>query len=309
MSIGIEKRIFTNITDVTTFLTSIGFTISNNKVLWSHAESNANCYFQIVNNIITFKRSDGESAFEKDLVNFNYKEEIEGETIARPLCGIDVIYLQNNGIAIYMGMLTEDKTISDVNICCANDNAVLNNGLVVISPADTDGHWWYGWNDPLATTSSSFYWCLDNGHGFAEYGTNVSTVAPVLRYDTGSSFTIVKSYLLNGYWSNNIYVQVIGDATAPGYIFMLNGQKYIGFTNGSSNRVPIYKLPSQSQEMNLSTSTEEYSPLKTYVVGDYCIYNGLLYKSRTAVSIPEPFDSNKWIVTTVPNEILGASIN
>ena len=33
------------------------------------------------------------------------------------------------------------------------------------------------------------------------------------------------------YWSNNIYVQVIGDATAPGYIFMLNGQKYIGFTN------------------------------------------------------------------------------
>jgi hypothetical protein len=102
-----EKRIFSNINDVKSYLTNLGFTISNGKILWSYAESDTNCYFQIVNDVISLHRSDGESAFTKDLVNFDYEEEISGETVTRPLCGIVVIPLQDNGIAIYMGMVVE----------------------------------------------------------------------------------------------------------------------------------------------------------------------------------------------------------
>jgi hypothetical protein len=255
-----------------------------------------------VNDVISLHRSDGESAFTKDLVNFDYEEEISGETVTRPLCGIVVIPLQDNGIAIYMGMVVEGTSISDINICCTNNNTLLNNGLVVISPEDADGHWWYGWNS--ATSSNTMYWALDNGHGTYEYGSTVKTVAPKQVYPTNASFTIVRAYLEDGYWSNNIKVQVTGSTNAPGYIFTLNGQKYVAFNSNTASRAPIYKLPGDSQQINLSTSTEAYSTLKTYVVGDYCIYNELLYRCQTAVTVPEPFDETKWIITTVYNELI-----
>lgn len=49
--------------------------------------------------------------------------------------------------------------------------------------------------------------------------------------------------------------------------------------------------------------TDAYDATATYAVGDYCIYNDVLYKCNTAINTPEPFNVAKWDVTKVENEI------
>lgn len=298
-----EKRIFTNINDVKSYLQSIGFTITNNKILWSHAELDTACYWKIEDDIITFQRSDGENAFEHNLVDFNMED--------RPKCGIASIKLQDNGIALYMGMITETSTIGDVTICCQNRNTVLNNGLVVLSPSDADGHWYYSWTKKYTITNNDFpCWCFDNGHGSLEINSGdnndncqVST-RPILVMP--NNIVLNRVYLNTGYWSNNIKELVLGETTPPASVFKLQGQKYIAFSTISNYRCPVYKLASEGIEPNLSTSTDPYSSLKTYVVGDYCTFNGYVYRCTTSIQTPEPFDDSKWVQTTVPNELLTA---
>jgi hypothetical protein len=51
---------------------------------------------------------------------------------------------------------------------------------------------------------------------------------------------------------------------------------------------------------------EEYDPVAgVYSVGDYCIYQSVLYKCITAISTPEAFDSTKWADVSVTDEIGG----
>ncbi len=46
-----------------------------------------------------------------------------------------------------------------------------------------------------------------------------------------------------------------------------------------------------------------YDSTSTYNIGDYCIYNNILYKCITAIITAEAFDSSKWEQTTVTNEL------
>ena len=101
-------------------------------------------------------------------------------------------------------------------------------------------------------------------------------------------------------------MEVLGSSTSPCSIFKLQGQKYISFTTNENVRCPIYKLAPEEIEMNDSTSTEPYSSVKTYVVGDYCTFNGFVYRCTTPIPTPEPFDDSKWTLTTVPNELISA---
>ena len=48
---------------------------------------------------------------------------------------------------------------------------------------------------------------------------------------------------------------------------------------------------------------EDYDETETYVVGDYVIYNGLLYKCVTAVATAETFDPTKWTHVVVTDEM------
>lgn len=49
---------------------------------------------------------------------------------------------------------------------------------------------------------------------------------------------------------------------------------------------------------------EEYDPVAgVYSVGDYCIYQSVLYKCITAISTPEAFDSTKWTDVSVAEEL------
>lgn len=307
-NVTLEKHLFYNITEVTDFLEDKGFIISNNKILWDNAESDTACYWTFNNNIINFRRSDGQNAFSKSLVDFNYEEIIEGETVTRPVCAIISVPLMDGGIAIYMGMVTEDTRITDITLSCANTDPILNNGLIVVSPAEDDGHWYYGWNGNTPN-DTQLYWCLDNGHGNYEYDSNVKEVPIKNLIPSHLNITLVRSYLNTGYWSKNFRIQVSGDTITPGYIFKVNGQKYIVFTNNTSTRAPAYKLPEENAIVNLTTSTELYSTLKTYAVGDYCIYDDLLYKCIVNITEPEPFDENHWTQTTVHNELIDQGNN
>lgn len=44
----------------------------------------------------------------------------------------------------------------------------------------------------------------------------------------------------------------------------------------------------------ISMLGSEYSVTSTYAVGDYCIYNGILYQCTTAITTPEEWDNSKW---------------
>ncbi len=50
-----------------------------------------------------------------------------------------------------------------------------------------------------------------------------------------------------------------------------------------------------------------YNPEITYNVGDYCLYNNTLYKCVQQVSVAEPFDSAKWSVTKVTDDLASGS--
>lgn len=52
-----------------------------------------------------------------------------------------------------------------------------------------------------------------------------------------------------------------------------------------------------------SVVTDAYDNAGTYAVGDYCIYDDVLYKCTTAITSPEDFNSSKWSATKVTNEI------
>ena len=49
---------------------------------------------------------------------------------------------------------------------------------------------------------------------------------------------------------------------------------------------------------------DEYDETQTYAVGDYAIYNNIVYECTTAVTTAEPFDSTKWTATSI-EQIIG----
>ena len=49
----------------------------------------------------------------------------------------------------------------------------------------------------------------------------------------------------------------------------------------------------------ISDLSDEYDPTSTYAVGDLVIYNNLLYKCTTAITVPEAFDGTHWTRTTI----------
>ena len=50
---------------------------------------------------------------------------------------------------------------------------------------------------------------------------------------------------------------------------------------------------------------DKYDETQTYAVGDYAIYNNIVYECTTAVSTAEPFDSAKWTATSIKQIIDG----
>lgn len=68
----------------------------------------------------------------------------------------------------------------------------------------------------------------------------------------------------------------------------------------NDNMDKIDQIGGGSANQNIA---EDYDDTLTYSVGDYVIYNGLLYKCDTAVSTAEAFDPTKWTHVVVTDEM------
>ena len=62
----------------------------------------------------------------------------------------------------------------------------------------------------------------------------------------------------------------------------------------------IYDVGGDSANQNIA---DAFSELQTYAVGDYCIYESILYKCTTAVQTAGAWDSSKWTSCVVTDEM------
>lgn len=54
---------------------------------------------------------------------------------------------------------------------------------------------------------------------------------------------------------------------------------------------------------NTVSASDEFSKLSTYNVGDYCIYQSVLYKCTTEINTAGEWDSAKWKATSIDKEL------
>lgn len=311
-----EKRIFTSSADLQTYLTSKGFIIydNNTKMRWTTMPADTMAYW-IINaggdfNFHKSDNSDNGLAFELHLTDFS--------SSTRGWCGCIFIPLVDGGCILYLTSLAPSTSINYLTLCCedtytyeidpqtqeetvvVDETKLIRNGVIVCTPAEADGYCRCQWRSK-DNRNDKFYWDIDNCHGFVSKGGELPRKYAVFA---GMTISLVPVYFNSGYWSHYIYEQVLGEIVPPSRIFKINGQRYISLTDNTTYRCPVFRLPPQEVTSNPSASTQEYSTMKTYKVKDYCIYNGLLWRCTTAVTTPEPFDTTKWTVTTVRQEIM-----
>lgn len=297
-----EKHLFNTKEELQTYLTNKGFVISNNQMKWDMVPQSSSYWTVTSDGTMNFHTSSGENAFYYNLTDFSNEQ----------ICGCIFIELANNGCALYLTPLPKDFSINDLTVCCANNYTIdeetgdyvktegvyLQNGLVVCTPAEKDGYWRYSWRD---VDPSSFYWTVDNCRNKTTKSVEIPN-KPMIPADDCVSIT--HAFLDSGDWSDYIFVQALGEITAPGHIFLMNGQKYIAFTDNTIYQAPVFRLAPEEIKVNISTSTQEYSTITTYKYGDYCIFNGLLWRCIEDITTPGAFDSTKWTITTVNAEIM-----
>ena len=249
--------------------------------------------------------------------------------------GFIFIELLDHGCILYLTPILADNTTSDkLYMSCfidkqqmlVNGEIIKNNGIIVCTPQEEDGYYRYSWRHdagyettdcpdglyPFDSSNSShdrnklgfFRWDIDNMHGFISRGTELPQAELI---DAQMSVSMVMSYLVTGYWSSNIYYMAVGavPADGAGLIFRINNQSYLIITDNTKFRCPIFKLPIEKTQQNPPTSTEAYSEYKMYAVGDYCIYDGLLYRCIREIRQVGPFDDTYWTATTVYDEKYG----
>lgn len=337
-----EKRIFNNATDMKTYLLSKGFVISNGEMRWGAANQDSLCHWSWDDDdgVVNFIDSNGEEAFPFNLSSFGPRAPLYTD-----LTGVIFCPLKNNGCLLNIAPTPSGNVqpysptylIEDFNhftLSCElgtlrsgeRRRGYVQNGLVACTPAEQDGRWRYSWRiyeTAIAGDGAndgyyfppSFRWVIDNGRaGEACY------VPTVERWDTQFAVALSKVYLDQGFLSNNIYMQLMGENEAPGLIFTINGQRFISFCSEILNESyggasPTYRdslpyrpvcflLPDDPQAINDHTSTQEYSQYTIYAEGDYCIYNGALYVCTESILTPEPWDVTHWRRTTVSEALL-----
>ena len=324
----LEKRLFESLQDLKDYCEDKGFIINNNEMRWGYANQDSNCHWEFddENETMNFINSDGNNAFPYSLCDFK----------AGRITGVAFLPLKDNGCAIQITGLPEGTSTSDFTISCnlgysynESGNLIISttnphNGLVVCTPEEEDGYWRYSWRgiarwngvqSHAQFAAPGFSWVIDNCRHNVLSGREVPVVC--LWDNISNVLALSKIFLADGYWSNYIYMQVMGTNVAPGQIFKINGQRFISFyreniyewTDAGNRLIPNYRppcfmLPEDNVLINDPTSTKEYNRYTKYKQNDYCTYRGLVYRCLTDINIPEAWDSTHWQLTTVPNELL-----
>lgn len=117
------------------------------------------------------------------------------------------------------------------------------------------------------------------------------------------------------------YESIEQTPTAELYEIKTNMPKVIEITIGTeiTNKATISYVDSTETtlvENILQLIASTYDATSTYEVGDYCIYNNLLYKCNTTISTAEDFDDTKWdqttlteLIKTLENQLNGFTIH
>lgn len=321
----IIKRICHTYSELSATLNECGFLDesgdNNHYWHWTPMGGDSTCYWEVRNGgaYINFHKSNNLSentqmAFRSNLGFHSLTPSGDENDV-----GIVFIPLANNGCILYLTPLPYNTSIADLTINCKNemyydpedphadangyvldDTQLLYNGMVVYSPAEADGKWRCSWR---SMNDEKFYWDVDTGDDLYEYAPNNTQIPQVQIWSDNQTVVIQKVLLQNGGWSENMKVLVLGEMQPPFKVFKIHGKKYIALSDNDTFRCPVFQLPTEAVIANISTSTEEYSPNKTYLIGDYCIYDNVLYRCIRKIATPMPFDDTYWQITTVDQEI------
>lgn len=310
------KRICNNYTELIQFLADCGFT----------TEVNGNYYYTPMYNdrgtadVTKMPYYDINTSGEGVLM-LHGDEVFEGFNTSDGPVGCIAAKLIRNGIAICISQLANDATTDQVTFCCENNYTYedptdptseiipkgnpMNNSLLVLTPeANT---WYAGWRDEKKYTDENpdeFQWNTYNiKTENTSYGIEANSFAVLYQNFFGVSLTKMLLTDLQDVAKNN-YIFTAGKISKPGCTFKVNGKDFVAFTDNSNYRCPAFQLQSPPLTQNDSMSTSLYEETKLYNVGDYCIYDDLLWKCTTAITVPMAFDDNYWTITTVLNEIL-----
>lgn len=73
--------------------------------------------------------------------------------------------------------------------------------------------------------------------------------------------------------------------------------------SGTSTNPVQNKVVKEYTDALRSGLANEYNSATTYAVGDFCIYNNLLYECTTEITTAEAWNSSHWTLTNVSDEI------
>ena len=311
-----KKAICNTYAELTQFLTDCGFSmIVDNKYYYNPlylnkgtADINTIPYYEINTSGNSCLMCHGVQLFE----SFN--------PLTAPI-GCIAAKLIHNGIAICISTLKDNTVLNQINFCCENNYTredpedptsaiipkgnIMNNSLITLVPETNT--WYVGWRDEKNQSGDNpdeFQWNTYNIiTETLSLGIEANSKAKLYQNFFGASIT--KMILLDLQdLAVNQYIFAAGKISKPGCTFQINGKHFVAFTDNSDYRCPVFQLQAPNLTQNDSYSTQAYEETKLYKVGDYCIYDNLLWKCTNAITIPMAFDTNYWEVTTVLNEIL-----
>lgn len=158
-----------------------------------------------------------------------------------------------------------------------------------------------------------------------EEGTTTAEVLDGAKGDPGVSPTIAVSDIPGGHrvtitdadHPGGISFDVMDGGTGNGISSAVLNQDYtltLNFTDGtsyttSSIRGEKGEKGDTGEVASLNSIAPDYSQSSTYAVGDYCIYNDLLYVCLTTISTAEAWTASHWMqvnVTSVLSDLNGA---
>ena len=62
-----------------------------------------------------------------------------------------------------------------------------------------------------------------------------------------------------------------------------------------------------TENLEHSIIADEYDPTATYALGDYCVYENLLYRCISTISVAEAWTSAHWTQILIMNEVAASS--
>ena len=70
----------------------------------------------------------------------------------------------------------------------------------------------------------------------------------------------------------------------------------------SNKTLKSFQLSDLDNVYNIPEIADEYTS-KTYVIGDYVNYQGVIYKCNTEIEVAEPWDESHWTAVKIANDL------